>query len=369
MGIVHNQLTGNDDILSLDYSTASFESNAVQASYELPIVFPSRLRLRVFGLYSDFEASDVGFPGQAFEGQEINAGGEVAANVYQDGPLFLDVVAGARWQQAEVDNNITGVTVSSGDATFVAPYLGLRLQRLTQAASLIGNLNVSYGISDDEQSDLDGLRLGADDNYVLLQGDAFTSLYLEPLLRPGAFRDGELTTLAHEFALSVRGQAAFGNRLIPQNEQTAGGFYSVRGYAESAAVGDSAVVGTVEYRWHVPQGLPAPSDPAELDRVRQQTLFGQRFAYRPTSPYGRADWDLIVRLFADGGITRNSDAFAFETDDELLGVGGGLELQIRSFLVARVDAGVALLDIDDAAGNPEVESGDAEVHFSVTVSF
>ena len=43
-----------------------------------------------------------------------------------------------------------------------------------------------------------------------------------------------------EVALSVRGQYSFDDRLIPQNEDVAGGLYSVRGYEESETAGDTA---------------------------------------------------------------------------------------------------------------------------------
>ena len=44
-GFVHNQLTGNDDVLSIDYLTAGFEqSHAIVGSYELPVFNIDRLR-------------------------------------------------------------------------------------------------------------------------------------------------------------------------------------------------------------------------------------------------------------------------------------------------------------------------------------
>ena len=49
-GFTHTQLTGNDDILRLDYVTGNFdEVHAVVGSYELPIPGTEWLRARVFG--------------------------------------------------------------------------------------------------------------------------------------------------------------------------------------------------------------------------------------------------------------------------------------------------------------------------------
>ena len=51
-GFVDNQLTGHDDILRLDYSTAAFSaSHAVLASYEFPII-TNYLRVRGYGAYT-----------------------------------------------------------------------------------------------------------------------------------------------------------------------------------------------------------------------------------------------------------------------------------------------------------------------------
>ena len=77
----------------------------------------------------------------------------------------------------------------------------------------------------------------------------------------------ELGDLPDEIAVSVHGQYAFGNTLIPQEEDTAGGFYSVRGYPESIVAGDNVVVFTGEYRFHVPRAFspaaPRSSHPAQ----------------------------------------------------------------------------------------------------------
>ena len=106
--------------------------------------------------------------------------------------------------------------------------------------------------------------MNADEHYATLDFNLGYSTYLEPLLRPSAWRDPttELSsTLAHELALGVHGQYAFDYRLIPQASQIVGGLYSVRGYDQSVAVGDTVVVGSFEYRFHVPRILPVQREP------------------------------------------------------------------------------------------------------------
>ena len=51
-GFIHNQLTSNDDVLTLDYITAGFDqSHAVFASYEAPFPHADRWRWRVSGFW------------------------------------------------------------------------------------------------------------------------------------------------------------------------------------------------------------------------------------------------------------------------------------------------------------------------------
>jgi hypothetical protein len=80
-----------------------------------------------------------------------------------------------------------------------------------------------------------------DDDWTVFKWSLDHSFYLEPLLFREAAHDPDAphwkTALAHEIAFSFRGQHAFDNRLIPQEEETLGGLYTVRGYPESIAAG------------------------------------------------------------------------------------------------------------------------------------
>jgi len=157
--------------------------------------------------------------------------------------------------------------------------------------------------------------------------------------------------------LSLRGQCAFGNRLIPQAEEVAGGLYTVRGYPESIVAGDSVIIGSAEYRYHIPRAFGIESEPRQL--------FGQPFRYAPQYVYGRPDWDLILKAFIDAGRTINSDRLSFEHDETLVGVGIGAELQFKRNLNVRVDWGFALEDLKSA----NVQAGDNRVHFVATILF
>jgi hemolysin activation/secretion protein len=358
-GFVHNQLTNNDDILTLDYTTAGFtESHAVQASYEAPLMGSRRWRWRVFGMYSEFTASDVGQARENFQGQQYELGGELIVNVYQKRDFFVDLFGGAKYERVRVDNRDVDIT---GDAGFVVPYVGLRAQRLADVSSTFAELTLSGRFTGASQTDLDALgRFNADKNAAVLQFQFVQSIFLEPLLFPQAFKEAR-TTLAHEVVLSARAQTSFGSRLIPQAEDVIGGLYSVRGYDESVAAGDDVILGSVEYRWHVPRSLEPrepkerPKDPKDATRKQEQP-----FKWAPQQAYGRPDWDLILRTFLDAGQTYNADKLGFENDETLVGIGIGAELQVKQNLALRVDWGFPLTELDGQ------KTDDSRVHISAT---
>ncbi|TVQ62658.1 MAG: ShlB/FhaC/HecB family hemolysin secretion/activation protein [Phycisphaerales bacterium] len=362
-GVTHTQLTGRDDVLSLDYITAGFdEAHAVVGSYAFPLpAFDERLRARVFGGYSRFQASDVGITNERFEGESWNAGGELSLNVFQHRELFIDVFAGARWESIRIDNLAAEVR---GDDDLFIPRVGVGLERRTNTSSLDVSAALEWSmssVSGSTQEELERLgRLNPSRDFAMLSFNASGAVFLEPLLRPSAWRDPSTprsSTLAHELAGSVRGQYAFGNRLIPNLQQVVGGLFTVRGYPESVIAGDNAVIATLEYRFHVPRALGVDPEPG--------SLFGQPFRVVPDRVYGQPDWDLVLKGFVDAARVTNSDRAAFERDETISGVGVGAELVIKRNLVARVDWGFAMNPIPSA----DVSVGDNRVHFSVTVLY
>ncbi len=355
-GLIHNQLTNNDDILTVEYITAGFsQAHALVGSYEAPLGRLERLRWRVFGSYSKFTASDVGQAGERFTGEGWTAGGELILNVLQERQLFVDLFGGARWENVEVNNEVVSI---QGREDFFIPRLGVRAERRTDEWTLEGQLAIEFSMSDVSGAGADEMtklgRLAPDEDWVVLQWSLGTSFFLEPLITG---RDGErASTLAHEIALGVRGQYAFDNRLIPNAEQVAGGLYSVRGYPESITAGDTVVIASAEYRFHVPRAFEVEEEP--------RTLFGRPFRYAPQQPYGRPDWDLILRGFVDAARVVNSDRQAFESDEDMLGAGVGIELLLYRNVSVRMDWAAAIEEIEG-----KVKSGSNRFHFVFTFLF
>jgi hemolysin activation/secretion protein len=158
-------------------------------------------------------------------------------------------------------------------------------------------------------------------------------------------------------ALRFRGQTAFGSRLIPQMQQTAGGLYTVRGYPESLVAGDTVYIGSLEYRFHLPKVLGVEPQPREV--------MGGPFRFAPQFPYGSADWDLVPRVFVDAAhVSSNSGGgFSAEAHENLLSTGVGLDLSIKRNLQFSVDWGWALQEARS------YDRGEERVHFNFVVLY
>lgn len=358
-GLVHHQLLGRDDILRVDYVTGDFDSvHSVMADYEAPFTLRApdwRWNLR--GWYSEYDASEVGFSNGRFTGEQLAGDAGLRVNTYQRHELFVDVTAGVRLQEMSVENFLFD---DSARATYLVPRLGLFGERNTRTSILLFGLDVEVGLTD--ASEEDRAILGRDDpaeDFVRLQFDGSYSFYLEPLINRRAWEDPSTprsSTLAHEMAVLLRGQWAFGNRLVPQYQQIAGGLYTVRGYDQAEAAGDNLGLGSLEYRFHLPRIFSPDATPPEVPGMGE-------FRTRPQHVWGRPDWDLILRVFTDAAYVTQSDRRDNESDDLLWSAGAGLELQLLRNLTVRLDAGYVLRTVGES------ERGDTRGHLVATLLY
>jgi hemolysin activation/secretion protein len=358
-GFVHGQLLGRDDVLRLDYTTGDFEDvHAVTGSYDAPVSLDEpRLRYQLRGAYSEYDASEVGFVDSRFLGEQALGEGGVTWNAWQRRQLFVDVSAGGRFHQMKVDNRQLGANETG---TFLVPRVGIAAERSGRTSDLHAGLDLEYGWSGDSQTDLEVLGNPlVDKSFVLLHWDGSYTFFLEPVIDRMAWEDPETpasSTLAHEVALALRGQYAFDERLVPQYQQIAGGLFSVRGYKQAAVAADNVVIGSAEYRFHLPRALAPDADPPRLPWLGA-------FRTRPETVYGRPDWDLILRVFSDAAQVWSSEAIDSEEDETLLSVGGGVEMQLLRNLSLRLDAGHVLRTVGSS------ENGDTRGHVLATVMY
>lgn len=360
-GIIHNQLTGHDDILVIDFITGGFGgTNALVGSYEFPIT--DRIRFRPFATYSKFDASQVGLADESFRGESWSVGGDISWNVFQRRDLFIDLVGGLRWENVRSSNEAVGV---SGSDAFFLPSLGARLERFTDEAGTAAFARIEWNLDDIAATgdpSLENLgRTDPDAEFAVLQFGIEQTLYLEPLLDAKRFAAGE-STLAHEVAVRFRAQSSLGARLAPTFQDVVGGMDTVRGYPESAVAGDDVYIGTAEYRLHIPRLL----EPYDERNESPPMVFGNPFRVRPHTRYARPDLDVIAKAFLDVGRAENEDRQPFESDETLIGAGVGLEILVGRNINLRLDFGVPLREIEEPT---QVTTGSSRLHFVVTVIF
>lgn len=364
LGFVDNQVLSRDDVLQVDYTTGDLDQvHAVAGSYEAPFTLDApEWRWRTEGWWSRFDATETGFVNSDFTGEEMGAGAEVSRQLYQRHELFVDAVGGVQWQRMKVSNRQSKIALRT-DVDYVLPRAALRLARDTATSSLRATLGALGGFSDDRRAARELLgNEGVARNFTLGTLDGSFSFYLEPLIDRRAWEDPSTpasSTLAHEIALAVRGQWAMGNRLIPQFQQTVGGFYTVRGYEQSIASGDNLLLGSVEYRFHLPRVFAPDATPPEIPGMGP-------FRARPPHVWAAPDWDLVLRLFSDAARISNTDARESEPAETLWSAGAGVELQVLRNLTLRTDVGYVLSGLDATGVHT---SGETRAHVAATLLY
>ncbi len=386
-GFIDNELTGNDDILALDYDTSSFADNySFTGSYDFPILNSQTVRGRVYGAFGKFNSSDLGLIGESLNGDSSEVGFETAVNVFQYHQLFVDMVAGAR-----VDNYSVGVKVpalsgkpSNADAAFLFPYVGARVSRATDVAVTQGQVLVLFNPQTPSSANdrtLNELgRLDVNKNYTIIQAGGSESFYIEPLFSNWENRDrNSRPVAANEMYFSAQGQYTMGDkRLVPELEGTAGGLYSVRGYPDSVVAGDTVIYGTAEYRLHIPRLLGVAGPNTLWGRsVPPPPLMGAGggFNYQPRAADTPGDWDMIFRTFVDAGYVHFNKINleqAGTSDAGLVSTGCGLELRLRDNVTIRADYGWPLTPIHEAVGSKnelDILPGQGRFNFVFTLLY
>jgi hemolysin activation/secretion protein len=402
-GVTHNQFTGRDDTLSIEYLNAGGDGvNNIRIRYQAPFFGPERpewmnrrkgdpklldwiprekipwwgvdrLRWEVdFGWgrsRADRDPTIGSFINDLVTSTQFQYGGRFIKEVWQHRDFFVDVWAGLRIRDLRVKNKLTADNAPDS-VIFLIPSFGIHADRINQLSTLNLNLSIRGSNSDISEEDLDGLgRDNTDGQYAILDFDLGYTTFLEPLLFPKRWRDPSTelsSTLAHELAFGFRGQHAFDYRLIPQLSYSIGGLHTVRGYDQSAVVGDSVWIGSIEYRFHLPRALPIAREPLRIP------LLGD-FRAAPQQVYGRPDWDLTFRAYVDFGHTTRNDRFStgagvFEFNQTLIGAGIGAELQIKSNIRARIDWATALKATDNRLSNP-TDVGDSQIHVLFSILY
>jgi hemolysin activation/secretion protein len=382
IGGVHYQLTNNDDVLTVDYLTAEFDrANAVLASYEYPLLRPNYLDFVISGSYSDFAAENLvntSLPDS--EGETISFSGDLVYTPFYLKEHAISFVAGFLLEDIDFRTS----TLSPININLFSPYLQFEVSKQKQLHSSFFSVSYEKNINtrDDDETLLQNTgRLESTIDHEIVQFDFYQSFFIEPLL-PTYYKTKPEKWLAnaliHELTFSLRGQYTLDDaRIITQKQIFGGGFFSVRGYDESAARGDSGIIGSAEYRIHLARLLKPASMLKEIDPKDQTNdqKVRNRFNYRAPSLYGVPDWDFMVRGFVDwANFTFNKPESASSPDEvnqDLASIGIGFEFQYKGNLNIRLDYGLVREELQDYLGETidDADQGDSRFHFLATYSF
>ena len=364
VGILATQLTNNDDILSIDYQNSNFSGTQnVNGYYDARVGTLKDFRWRVTGQWGQYYSSDLGLAEENFNGNNWGVQGDIIWTFLQKGNSFLDFDFGVKGWNAQTNNELFQ---STGNANFVTLSGTLDAMALGDTWAIQGSFGGMYTTTNADQEELDNLgRIDTSDSYFTMNGSVYGSFYLDPLLDSSWKSSKSLyKPLVHEIFGSLRGQYAFDYRLTPLSQYTMGGLYTVRGFAQSITAGDNALVGTVEYRMHIPRMFSAAVPTGTFPSAAKP------FRWVPDSGTGGApDWDLVLSAFFDGGTVNNNNAYAFEANTPMYSAGVGLDLTILQNVALGVDWGWALNSIDNQSAGIEVDSGSSQFWFTATIVY
>lgn len=384
-GVGHRQLTGRDDILTLDYEASDFEDSfSVLAGYQLPVIYPDYVMLSLSGSYSQFQGEEFGVGTILnFAGESQTYSVELQINPWTILDFAHTYYLGVKRQSVEVTQEIflgqdpeASVAATFGEDDLSYLYGGVEFMRRGRFMDTFVTTTFEGTLNEVSEEALDNLgRLDADRGWVLMQWNIQHAFFLEPLIFPQRFRDVEswkTSTMGHEISLAVRGQQVLSDdRIIPQKQFVVGGMRSIRGYPESVAAADSGWFIQSEYRVHIPRLLKPYSEfSGEEEKPRQ---FRDKWNLRPPRPLINPDWDFIIRAFMDYGRTENIRVESFETDQNLWSGGVGLEFQVGQYFTLQTDAGMVLNSLDEfdsgSGGRTPIDnaqSHDVRIHLQGT---
>jgi hemolysin activation/secretion protein len=306
--------------LALDYQTSPEDTDEVQvvAGTYLWRFASSNNILVFYGLASDSETASVGT--LAVIGKGVIGGTRFILPLNPGNSYFHSMSLGLDYKDFDEDVALEGggsVKTPIDYVNWAIQYNGtLRDQGALWKFGFSTNFGVR-GLANDPE-EFEDKRVKAEPNYFYVRGDITYN-------SPNFFRSTAKVKLAGQVADSP----------LASNEQfSAGGADTVRGYFESQALGDNAIMANLE--WYSPPVMSMP----ELNN----------------------DWRFL--LFLDGAFLRVKNPLPSQQDTfELAGAGIGMRMTARNSFTA---------DLDFARpfhNNVNIDENQVRIHFKLQYSF
>ncbi len=333
LGFFNTNLTGRDDRASVMYQVDvddPLENYAAFGSYGIPIFTP-RLRVSVFGGYSEFDITPEATGGFiSFLGAGSFYGGNARYNLLQLQSWFLDLTGSASAENSHIRSDIG----MDSDVDMRLLGLGFEIHRADPLSGTSVAFERLENVGGSSAEDFAEARLGAARHFAKYSLVGSHTRYLD---------EAKVNHLGGSFRWIFSD-----DRLVPAKMTTFGGLYSVRGYPEDVLVADGGILASLEYR-RLLVGAPATEEPANG---------GLKKLIKPFS--------LSLLGFTDYGRAQIKDPLPGEIDaQDLWGIGLGTLITMGKNFEARIYHGWALREIvRPSDGRLLTDEGDGAWNFS-----
>jgi hemolysin activation/secretion protein len=386
-GLVHNDLTGRGDILSLDVSPGAeldfLPANySMFASYEAPLWNP-RWTGRTLVAYSEFESEDLLGPNTAFVGKGLVLSGELKYKLWEANNWSLDIYDVLDYQRSEVETPFGFTTILKLADIGVGTRLGRTKDCKIPLTENVAcgwkpslDLKFAYNLTElldlSTEDDFKESRARTEPGYYffrILANQRFTFDFADTGKpdekeqekkeeegpkgeSPLAERERLRERLPPGKWLSIDQQAGLHyspDRLPSAKQMFIGGLNSVRGYPNSVLGGDRGFFLASELRVDVSRMLEGRS-------TSESKQWWKNFGV-----------ELVPFLIDVGMVRTNAAASGEEESTWIAGTGGGGRLYYKDILSARFNGGIALMDTGD--DEDATRSGNKEFHFDLALHF
>ena len=240
-----NQLSGNDDSVSLGYTISNTaERQSLKGSYYLPFLPREKLGIGLSLGYSSYDASTFAVTTLDFEGENLYGEISILANSASltGERLNIEAELGLKIENVKSFSTLTNRV----DVSMLTPRISLSLNFSGDTRIARTSFSIHGNILTIHESDL--LSLGGID--VNDRYGRINLTHSETLLLGKIFASSRKYLSKHTLSLNLQTSMALsGNRHLPHHQFIAGGTGSVRGYPESPAAGDKGLRGSLEYRF------------------------------------------------------------------------------------------------------------------------
>jgi hemolysin activation/secretion protein len=288
--------------------------------YMAPVPRLDWLSLMVQGTKQDSNVSTLGGSAVAGRGETIGGRAIISLPAPKGSDLFHSLTLGLDYKHFDQGLTLAGVAINTPITyyPFSAEYSASLLGK-GRSTTVNAGLNFHIrGMGSDAET-FDAKRFKSDGNYIYLRADAAHTQDL-----PGGL----------QLFAKAQGQIA-NDPLIDSEQFSGGGLTTVRGYLESEALGDNAILGSVELR--------GPS---------LSTWIG-----KPVD-----EWRFYV--FVEGGILALNEALPEQQERfDLASYGFGSRLRLADHVAGSLDLGFPLLDVASTT------AGDLLLTFQVSADF